>query len=164
VLDLAAHYSKSRISTSHPQLTRPTSPPLTRQHKKQQPINHQHRPEHRHIKHTKPTRRERNRHRLRRAIPEFEFRKTSDEGTEFLVVFCRENAGGVGGGGGTAFFHVGVGVGGVEGGIEFWGEEGEEEVEEVDSEGVGDCGGREVSGLYREQEGSNEVRLCMHER
>jgi len=57
-----------------------------------------------------------------------------------LVVFRGEDARGVGRRRGAAFFHVGVGVGGVEGGIEFGGEEGEEEVEEVDAEGVGDCG------------------------
>ena len=37
--------------------------------------------------------------------------------------------------GGDAVFHVRVGV---EGGVEFGGDEGEEEVEEVDAEGVGD--------------------------
>lgn len=38
-----------------------------------------------------------------------------------------------------AVFHVGVGL---ERGIEFGADEGQEEVEEVDAEGVGDCRGR----------------------
>ena len=65
-------------------------------------------------------------------MPELELRQAAHEGLEFLVVLGRE------GGGlarGDAVFHVGVLL---ERGVEFGADECEEEVEEVDAEGVGD--------------------------
>lgn len=59
-------------------------------------------------------------------MPEFELRESANKGLEFLIVLRGE-------GGlprGHTVFHIGVGI---EGGIEFGGDEGEEEVEEVDS-------------------------------
>ena len=65
-------------------------------------------------------------------MPELELGQAAHEGFEFLVVLCGE------GGGlacGHAVFHVGVLV---EAGVEFRADEGEEEIEEVNAEGVGD--------------------------
>ena len=55
-------------------------------------------------------------------MPELELRQSTHERLEFLIGLCGEGGGGV--------FHVGVGF---EGGVEFGGDEGEEEVEEVDA-------------------------------
>jgi hypothetical protein len=63
-------------------------------------------------------------------VPELEFWKPAYEGFEFLVGFGRE--------GGGAIFHVRVAF---ERGVKLRADEGEEEVEEVDAEGVGDCEG-----------------------
>ena len=65
-------------------------------------------------------------------MPELELGETAHEGLELLVALGGEGRGACG----HAVFHVGVGF---EGGVEFGRDEGEEEVEEVDSEGVGDC-------------------------
>ena len=66
-------------------------------------------------------------------MPELEFRQAPHEGFEFLVCFCGERGGLAAR---DAVFHVGVAF---EGRVEFGRYEGEEEVEEVDAEGVGDC-------------------------
>lgn len=95
---------------------------LTRQSEQNQPINHQHRPKDRHIKHAEPRTYEADGDRPRARIPELELRKPSDERSELLVLARRQTAG-------RAVFHAFVLF---HGRVEFGLQEGEEEVEEVD--------------------------------
>lgn len=63
-------------------------------------------------------------------MPELKLGQAADEGAELLVLLGRERTE-------AAVFHVIVE--GLVGGVEFGLKEGEEEVEEVDAEGVGHC-------------------------
>ena len=71
---------------------------LTSQPKQHQEINHQHRPEHRHIKDLPPRTAKRNRHRAGTRMPELELRQPAYKGSEFFVLFGRQ--------GGTTVFEV----------------------------------------------------------
>lgn len=102
---------------------------LTRQAKQNQPINHQHRPENGNIKDCEPSAQEADGDGPRARVPELELRKTPDEGPELLVLSRRQSACG-------AVLHAFVLF---DGGVEFGLEEGEEEVEEVDCQGVAYC-------------------------
>lgn len=64
-------------------------------------------------------------------MPELELRQPPDKRTEFLVLLRREGAWP------TGLELVVL----LERGVEFGGQEGEEEVEKVDTKGVADCGG-----------------------
>ena len=62
--------------------------PLTRQRKQNNPIHHQHRPEHWHVEHLKPGTQEPYRHCPCCAVPKLELRQAANEGTEFLISGC----------------------------------------------------------------------------
>jgi hypothetical protein len=64
-------------------------------------------------------------------VPELELWETTDEGSELFVFLGGET-------GGACVTVLEAFVLG-EGGIEFGGQEGEEEVQEIDSESIGDC-------------------------
>jgi len=104
---------------------------LTRQSEQNQPVHHQHRPEDRQIEDLEPAAEEADGDRLGGRVPELELWQPADKRPELLVLFCGESAR-------VAVFHSFVLF---ERGVEFGGEEGEEEIEEVDAEGVCDCGG-----------------------
>lgn len=97
------------------------------QHKQHDPINHQNRPEHRNIKDFKPSAKEANGNSPGSTMPELEFRQTADERTELIVLIRWESCR-------STFFEI-VGF---ESGVEFGLEESEEEVEEIDANGVCD--------------------------
>ena len=67
-------------------------------------------------------------------MPELEFRQTADEGPELLVLLGRE----AGGPGVTVLQTLVLG----ERGVELGGQEGEEEVQEIDAECIRDCDSR----------------------
>lgn len=67
-------------------------------------------------------------------MPELKLRQAANKRAELFVAFRRERRGSSG-------FHLIFGLRG----IEFRGEESEEEVQEVDAEGVGDCGRSEAN-------------------
>ena len=104
----------------------PEKGPLTRQREQNNPIHHQNRPEHGNIKHAEPGAQEADRDGACRGVPEFELREPPHERPELLRLFCGEA---------RAVFH---GLVLLKGGVELRGEKREEEVEEVDPEGVGD--------------------------
>lgn len=94
----------------------------TRQDEKNDPVNHQHGPEHRNIKDGEPRAHKTNRDGPSSRFPELKLRKTADEGTELVVLLGGET--------GVAIFEALVlGEGGVELGLQ----EEEEEVKEIDS-------------------------------
>lgn len=95
---------------------------LTCQREQNQPVNHQDRPENRHIEHAEPSAHEADGDGARARVPELELRQAPDEGSELLVLSRRQSACG-------AVFHALVLF---DGGVEFRLQEGEEEVEEVD--------------------------------
>lgn len=68
-------------------------------------------------------------------MPELEFRQATDEGSEFLVLL-----GGEAGGPRITVLETFI-LG--ERGVELGGEEGKEEVQEVDAESIGHCDGEE---------------------
>jgi hypothetical protein len=79
---LTAHLINSHPTPSH------SSRKLTGQRKQNQPVDHQHRPENRHIEDREPGAEKPNSNRSRSRIPELELRKTADEGAELLILFC----------------------------------------------------------------------------
>lgn len=97
-----------------------------------QPVYHQHGPKHGQIEDLTPTACKAQSHRSCRRVPEFELGKSAHEGLELLIVLRGQGRLS----GRYAIFHICVGV---EGGVEFGGNEGEEEVQKVDTESVGDC-------------------------
>jgi hypothetical protein len=98
-----------------------------------QPIHDQDGPEDGQVENLAPAAREAQGDGARRRVPEFKLGQAPHEGLEFLVVLGRERRGLARG---HAVLHVRVGF---EAGVEFGRDEGQEEVEEVDAEGVGDC-------------------------
>lgn len=110
---------------------------LTRQDEEHKPVHDQHGPEDRHVENLKPRADKRDDNGPGSGMPELELRQAADEGAELVVLLGGESADG-------AVLHIVVEriVGRVELGLE----EGKEEVEEVDAEGVCDCGGELVSG------------------
>ena len=107
---------------------------LTRQAEQYQPINHQDGPKHRHVKDTEPSAHEPYGDGPRARVPELELGQAPDKGPELLILSRRESAHG-------AVFHALVLF---DGRVEFRLEEGEEEVEEVDCQGVAYCAVSEV--------------------
>lgn len=99
------------------------------QHEQNDPVDHQDGPEDGDIEHGEPAAHEADGDGAGGGMPELELRQTSNEGTELFVTLGGETWGT-----GVAVFQAFI-LG--QGGVEFGGEEGEEEVEEVDSEGVG---------------------------
>lgn len=83
MLDLSPHYSAlASIPLSH------SSRKLTGQRKQNEPVNYQNRPENRYIENREPGAEKPNSNSSRSRIPELEFRKTANERSEFLVLFC----------------------------------------------------------------------------
>lgn len=113
--------------------------PPHRQKHQDQPVHHQDRPEHRQIEDLAPTAQKRESDRACRCMPELELRQSSHEGLELFVVLCGERGGLARG---YTVLHVRILF---EGGVELRGDEGEEEVEEVDTEGVGDWSAVSIS-------------------
>jgi hypothetical protein len=102
---------------------------LTGKDKENQPVHNQDGPENGHVEDGKPGAEKRNANGSGCPVPELEFRKTSDEGLEFLVSVGWEGADR------TIFHFV---IQGVVRRIEFRLEEGQEQVEKIDSQGIGD--------------------------
>lgn len=100
----------------------------TGKEEKHEPVHEQHRPENWHVEDLPPTAEEADGDGPRGPVPELEFGKAADKGLEFVIGARGKGARG-------AILHVVVGL---FGGVEFGGQEGEEEVEEVDAEGVCD--------------------------
>lgn len=100
-------------------------PPHGQKHQNQ-PIHHQHWPEHRQVEYLGPATQEAQHYRPCRGMPELELGESANERLEFLVVLGGERGLACG----HTIFHVGVCV---EGGVEFRGDKCEEEVEEVDA-------------------------------
>lgn len=101
----------------------------TRQDKKHNPVNDQNRPEDGDIEEREPRADEANGNGPGGRVPELELGEAADEGAELVVLLGGQA------GGGVAVFQAFI-LG--DGGVPFWLEEEEEEVEEVDAEGVGD--------------------------
>lgn len=101
----------------------------TRQNEKNNPVHDQHRPEHRDIKEGDPRAHEGNQDRPRGRVPELELGETADEGTELVVLL----------GGETRVITIFQAFVLRKGRVELGLQEKEEEVQEVDSESVGNC-------------------------
>ena len=99
----------------------------TRQREQNQPINHQHRPEYRHIKDSEPSTRKSNGNRSCSWVPELKFWKSSDERSELLILLSGKAPS-------RSVFHIVV-YGFIRW-VEFRLEEGEKEVEEVNTQGI----------------------------
>ena len=118
-------------------------PPHSQKHQNQ-PVHHQNGPEDGQVEDLTPAAGESDAHGASGRVPELELREAADEGLELLVALggerrCARR---------HAVLHIRVRL---KAGVEFGRDEGEEEVEEVDSEGVGDCGRIVVSfGLFFE--------------
>lgn len=63
---------------------------LTRQEEKDEPVHDQDWPEHWNIEHLEPSADETNQNSTGSGVPEFEFRKSSNEGAEFVVLLRRK--------------------------------------------------------------------------
>lgn len=96
---------------------------LTRQAKKNQPVHQQDGPENREVEDLKPAAEKANGNRAGRRVPELELWQPADKRPELLIFFCRQPAG-------VAVLHAFILF---QRGVEFGGEEGEEEVEKVDA-------------------------------
>lgn len=103
---------------------------LTRQHKQDNPVDHKNRPEDGDVKDREPAAHEADGDGAGGRVPELELGQAADEWPELVVLLGGE----AGGGACVAVFQALI-LG--EGGVEFRGQEGEEEVQEVDAEGVG---------------------------
>lgn len=101
----------------------------TGQHKENNPVDHQDRPEHRDIEDGEPRANEADKNGASGRVPELELGETADERTEFVVLLH-----GQAGSGGVAVFQTLILR---QGGVELGLQEEEEEVEQVDAEGVG---------------------------
>lgn len=101
---------------------------LTCQREQNEPVHHQHGPEHGQIERSEPSAHKCNENSLRRRVPEFEFWQPSYERSEFLL-FCRKSAA-------CPVLHSFVLF---QRGIEFRRDEREEEVKEVDAQRICDC-------------------------
>ena len=101
----------------------------TRQDEKNNPVNHQHGPEHGNIKDREPRAHKTNCDGPSSRFPELKLRKTADEGTELVVLL----------GGETRVITIFQAFVLRKGRVELGLQEKEEEVQEVDSESVGNC-------------------------
>jgi hypothetical protein len=111
----------------------------TRQHKQNDPVNNQDRPEHGDIKDSQPGADETDGNGAGGGVPKLELWQTADEGPELLILL-----GGKAGGTRITVLETLVLS---ERGIELGGQEGKEEVQEIDSECVGNCDASNVSDL-----------------
>lgn len=100
---------------------------LTGQDEENDPVKQQHRPEDRNIKDLPPAAEERDEHSPGGPIPELELWEAANEGLELLVGLGRKSSDG-------AVLHLVVEF--IARGIELWLEESQEQVEEVDTEGI----------------------------
>ena len=114
MLDLFSHCTH----TVSPDRSPWTNSKLTGQSKQNQPVHDQHGPKHGQIENLPPAAEEANGNSLCGRVPELEFGEAADKGAELLVFFCGQAAG-------VAVFHAFVLF---ERGVEFRGQEGEEEV------------------------------------
>lgn len=134
MLDLSPHYTPSPISKLHSPFQKTalqtTREQLTGQEEEDEPVHDQDGPEDGDVEQLEPAAGEADGDGARGPVPELELGQPADEGLELVVVLDGEPAR-------RAVLHVLVHL--VVGGVELGGEEGEEEVEEVDAEGVGDC-------------------------
>lgn len=103
---------------------------LTRQDEEDDPVDHQDGPKDRDIENGEPRADEADGDGPGSGVPELELGKATDEGAELVVLL-----GGKAGGGVTVLKAFVLG----EGGVEFGLKEEQEEVQEVDAEGVCDC-------------------------
>ena len=103
----------------------------TSQDKQDNPVHDQNGPEDRNIKHGEPTAHEADGDGAGSGVPELEFGQTANKRSEFLIAL-----GGETGRAGVAVLQSFV-LG--ERGVEFGGQESEEQVQEIDAEGVCDC-------------------------
>lgn len=101
---------------------------LTGQEEQDEPVHNQHRPEHRNIKDLEPAADEADEDDTGGRVPELELWQPSNEGPELLVLLCRQ-------GPSRAVLHLVID--GLIGRVELGLQEGEEEIEQVDTEGVG---------------------------
>lgn len=99
--------------------------PPHRQRKQDDEIDHQHGPEYRHVEYCKPCAYKANRNRSRGRMPELELWQSSNKRPKFFVLLCRQAA--------LAIFQPFILR---QGWVEFWLQECEEEVQQVNSEGV----------------------------
>lgn len=102
----------------------------TRQHKQDDPVNYQNRPEDWNVKDGEPAAHETNGDGAGGRVPELELGQAADERSKLVVLLGWEGRGGAC----VAVFKAFILS---EGRVEFRGEEGEEEVQEVDAESVG---------------------------
>jgi hypothetical protein len=126
VLNLSPHCTMLAILTAPPATWRIR----TRQAKQNQPVHHQHRPEHRQVEDLEPAAEEANRNRLSRRVPELELGQPAHKRPELLVLFRRESAC-------ISVFHALILL---ERRVKFRRQKREEEVQQVDAERVCDCG------------------------
>ena len=107
----------------------------TRQDKQHEPVHDQHGPEDGHVEDLEPAARKRDDDSAGGRVPELELGQAADEWAELLVALGREGADG-------AVLHLVVEriVGRVELGLQ----EGEEQVEQVDAQGVCNCAKKSV--------------------
>lgn len=129
MLDLSAHYFTQ--SRKHKRTRLPyNASELTRQHEEDDPVDHEDGPEDRDIEDGEPRADEADGDGPGSGVPELELGQAADEGAELIVLLGGEAGGGV-----TVLEAFVLG----EGGVEFGLKEEQEEVQEVDAEGVGDC-------------------------
>lgn len=102
----------------------------TRQDKQHEPVHDQHGPEDGHVEDLEPAAQERDDDGAGGRVPELELGQAADEGAELLVALGRQRADG-------AVLHVVVES--VVGRVELGLQEGQEQVEQVDAQGVGHC-------------------------
>lgn len=103
---------------------------LTGQNEEDDPVHDQDRPEDWDVEELEPTAEEGDDNGPGRPVPELELREAADEGLELLILLCGQSAYGT-------ILHLIVDrfIRGVELGLE----EGQEQVEKIDSKGVGNC-------------------------
>lgn len=123
VLNLSSHYTNVSLKPM-----RSSQNQLTRQAKKNQPVNDQHRPEDGQVEDLKPAAEEANSNRLGSRVPKLELGQPADKRPELLVLLGRQAAR-------IAVLHALILL---ERGVEFGRQEGEEEVQQVDAERVCD--------------------------
>lgn len=104
------------------------SPQLTRQAEQNQPVDHQDGPENRQVENLKPAAQKSNGNGLGGAVPELELWEPPHKGPELVFFFCGESRR-------AAFLHALILF---ERWVEFGRDEGEEQVQEVDTERVCD--------------------------
>lgn len=131
VLDLFPHWRGewvSKIKTRMMEYKQPQSL-LTREDKQDDPVHNEDRPEDGHVKNAEPAAQERDANGARGRVPELELGQPADERPELLVLLGRQAAS-------RAVLHLVVE--GLVGRVELGRQEGEEQVEQVDAQTVGD--------------------------